>query len=461
MVVVVSSQKSTPAHESGKCSSRKLQQLASRNFENPSKWASSNVNMVIGFAILLCVSLLLVIFSQDSTSTGFAFLAWTRQLVAGNREQQLEHSIRSAARPNTFLTLEDSDAWYCAEYRRVQAAGSSQGRSFADWLQANASDEEVMCAAHRTAMQPLAPGTPRVAFLFMVRGPIPFEPLWAKFFKGNEERYSIYVHAANSNHSYHNNSIFYQRQIPSKPLGRLAASMPEAQRRLLAYALLDNTVPNAWFSLVCETAIPIRSFGFVYSYLMKSELSFVEAFFAWEWWRQGWTTENPQLRDDLMRKGEAWFSVHRRHAGLIAGDFFVFPKFKEHWRLGGISAEIYLPTLLNIIDPLGIANRSTTYVNWTDPETGSHPIMYSRANLTTNLFVTIQNQTRNTDGMYAQTSRYLGWDNEESCVYNGVANSSCWLFARKFSGKPADVDSLLANFTTTLIGSSPSSETAG
>ncbi len=71
----------------------------------------------------------------------------------------------------------------------------------------------------------------------------------------------------------------------------------------------------------------------------------MEAFFAWEWWRQGWvTTDAPQLQDHVMRKGEAWFSVHRRHAGLIVGDFFIFPKFKEHWREGGISAEIYLPT---------------------------------------------------------------------------------------------------------------------
>ncbi|CAK9276297.1 unnamed protein product [Sphagnum jensenii] len=432
-----------------RCVTRRLSRKF--HYKHPAKWASSHLNTVI---ILLCFFLLLVTFWENTTH-GFAFLASRPPGLFVRNVHSLRRYLAVAAAPdpplNTFLTLEDSDAWYCSEFQRQ---GSYRRRSFEEWVRANASDEEVFCAAHRAALQPLpeASGTPpRVAFLFMVRGPIPLEPLWRKFFQGHESLYSIYVHPGGSNYSYSNNSIFHQRQIPSKPVGRLAITMPEAQRRLLAYALLDSTVPNAWFSLVCDAAIPVRSFGFVYNYLMNSELSFVEAFLAWEWWRQGWTTETRQLRDDVMRKGEAWFSVHRRHAGLIVGDFFVFPKFKEHWREGVISVEVYLPTLLNIVDPLGIANHSTTYVNWSNPETESHPVMYTSANFTKSTILAIQNQTQNTDGMYAMSTRVLGWDNEESCVYNGVPNSSCWLFARKFSGEPEDVEAILG-FTDILIG---------
>jgi hypothetical protein len=138
------------------------------------------------------------------------------------------------------------------------------------------------------------------------------------------------------------------------------------------------------------------------------------------------------------------------------GDFFIFPKFKEHWREGGISAEIYLPTLLNIIDPLGIANRSTTYVNWTNPSTDSHPETYTRANITDELFVGIQNQRRNTEGMYVMGTRHQDCHTQDSgCIYNGVANSSCWLFARKFSGEPQDVQALLHHFTNTVVVPKP------
>jgi Core-2/I-Branching enzyme len=61
--------------------------------------------------------------------------------------------------------------------------------------------------------------TPKLAFLFLTVGPLPFAPLWEMFFKGHEGLYSIYVHAppfyiANISPD----SVFYQRFIPSKVL---------------------------------------------------------------------------------------------------------------------------------------------------------------------------------------------------------------------------------------------------
>ena len=58
---------------------------------------------------------------------------------------------------------------------------------------------------------------PKVAFLFLTRGPVLLAPLWEKFFKGHENYYSIYVH---SNPSYNGSDpespVFYGRRIPSK-----------------------------------------------------------------------------------------------------------------------------------------------------------------------------------------------------------------------------------------------------
>lgn len=58
---------------------------------------------------------------------------------------------------------------------------------------------------------------PKVAFLFLVRGPVPLAPLWHKFFKGHKGYYSIYVHSNPSyNGSNTENPVFHGRRIPSK-----------------------------------------------------------------------------------------------------------------------------------------------------------------------------------------------------------------------------------------------------
>jgi hypothetical protein len=141
-------------------------------------------------------------------------------------------------------------------------------------------------------------------------------------------RYSIYVHASDREHfEFSKSSLFHGRAIPSKPVDRMGMSFVEAVRRLIAYALLDISVPNAWFTLVCEATIPLRPFSYVYNYFMHSELSFVEGFVTRDWWRKSWTDKKHALRSDKMRKGEPWISVHRRHAGLIVGDFVIFHRW--------------------------------------------------------------------------------------------------------------------------------------
>lgn len=59
---------------------------------------------------------------------------------------------------------------------------------------------------------------PRVAFMFLTRGPLPLLPLWERFFAGQDvEKYSIYVHALPGFYlNVTNSSVFYMRQIPSQ-----------------------------------------------------------------------------------------------------------------------------------------------------------------------------------------------------------------------------------------------------
>lgn len=60
---------------------------------------------------------------------------------------------------------------------------------------------------------------PKLAFMFLTKGPLPFAPLWEKFFKGHEGHYSIYVHALpNYRSGFSRSSVFYRRYIPSQVL---------------------------------------------------------------------------------------------------------------------------------------------------------------------------------------------------------------------------------------------------
>lgn len=59
--------------------------------------------------------------------------------------------------------------------------------------------------------------TRKIAFMFLTRGPMPLAPLWERFFKGNEELYSIYIHSLPSyKPDFPPSSVFHGRQIRSQ-----------------------------------------------------------------------------------------------------------------------------------------------------------------------------------------------------------------------------------------------------
>lgn len=58
---------------------------------------------------------------------------------------------------------------------------------------------------------------PKVAFMFLTRGPLPLLPLWERFFAGHGKLFSIYVHALPGYElNVSSSSVFYRRQIPSQ-----------------------------------------------------------------------------------------------------------------------------------------------------------------------------------------------------------------------------------------------------
>lgn len=83
----------------------------------------------------------------------------------------------------------------------------------------NMTEEELLRRASDRALRRPRPVsvTPKVAFLFLARGPMPLAPLWDRYFKGHAGLYSIYLHAhPNYRPEFPPESVFYRRNIPSK-----------------------------------------------------------------------------------------------------------------------------------------------------------------------------------------------------------------------------------------------------
>ncbi|XP_027124682.1 glycosyltransferase BC10 [Coffea arabica] len=253
---------------------------------------------------------------------------------------------------------------------------------------------------------------PKVAFMFLTKGPIPLAPLWERFFDGHNGSYSIYVH---SDPSYigeePEDSVFHRRRVPSKPVQWGTASMIDAERRLLANALLDFT--NERFVLLSETCIPLFNFTTIYNYLINSNHSFIGS--ADDPRKSGRGRYNksmsPAISKSQWRKGSQWFEVNRKVAIRIISDRKYYPIFAEHCNPPCYNDEHYIPTLVNILLPDENSNRSVTWVDWS--REGPHPGRFDWRNVNAEFM----NQVR------------FGTTN---CTYNGKNSSSCFLFARKF-----------------------------
>lgn len=81
------------------------------------------------------------------------------------------------------------------------------------------SDKELFWLASLVPRRKEYPFTrvPKIAFMFLTKGPLPLAPLWERFFRGHDERYSIYIHSLPSFvPNFPSSSVFYKRQIPSE-----------------------------------------------------------------------------------------------------------------------------------------------------------------------------------------------------------------------------------------------------
>ncbi|KAA0061120.1 Glycosyl transferase, family 14 [Cucumis melo var. makuwa] len=260
----------------------------------------------------------------------------------------------------------------------------------------------------------------KIAFMFLTKGPLPMAPLWQRFFKGHEGLYSIYVHTAPSYVAdFPPSSVFYRRQIPSQVAEWGEMNMCDAERRLLANALLD--ISNEWFILLSESCVPLHSFPTVYHYIARSRYSFVDSFDEQGPYGRGRYNRKmaPEINITDWRKGYQWFEVNRELAVKIVKDKTYYPLFKEFCRPACYVDEHYFQTMLSIESPNLLANRSLTFVDWS--RGGAHPATFGKYDITEEFFKKLFESKR--------------------CLYNDQPSSLCFLFARKFA--PSALDRLL------------------
>ncbi|XAR67551.1 hypothetical protein NMG60_11002344 [Bertholletia excelsa] len=293
-------------------------------------------------------------------------------------------------------------------------------------LMHNMDDEELFWRASMVPMIKEFPyeRVPKVAFMFLTKGPLPLAPLWEKFFQGHEGLFTIYVHP---DPEYPDlvpkNSVFHGRRVPSKKVGWGQSSMIDAERRLLANALLDFS--NERFVLLSDTCIPLFNFTTVYTYLLNSNLSFVASYD--EPGKTGRARYNPQMSPTISysdwRKGSQWFEMNRKIAIEVVIDRKYYPVFRDYCHRPCYPDEHYIPTLVNILFPKLNSNRTVTWVDWS--RRGPHPVRFTRGSISDDFINSVR----------------FG----SNCTYNGDYTSKCFLFARKFH--PNTLDPLLQLFS--------------
>ncbi|GLT43497.1 hypothetical protein SLA2020_174400 [Shorea laevis] len=252
---------------------------------------------------------------------------------------------------------------------------------------------------------------PKVAFMFLTKGPVLLAPLWEKFFQGHEGMYSIYVHSDPSfNESETEPSIFHGRRIPSQKVEWGKVNMVEAERRLLANALLDFS--NQRFILLSESCIPLFNFTTIYSYLINSTQSFVQSYVLEGPVGNGRYNHHmrPEITIDQWRKGAQWFEMDRDLAVEVVSDQTYFAAFQKHCKGNCYADEHYLPTFIAAKFPGKNSNRTLTWVDWS--KGGPHPNRFIRQEVTIEFLEKLKSGT--------------------TCEYNGRTTNVCYLFARKF-----------------------------
>ena len=109
----------------------------------------------------------------------------------------------------------------------------------------------------------------KIAFLFVTIDDIHFPTLWSKYFKGNEDKYTMYIHP-----KYPENVTVFKNKIIKNLVDTSWGFITRAYVELYKSAIQDKD--NYRFVTLSESCVPIQSFNKFYKNVMKNNNSWVK-----------------------------------------------------------------------------------------------------------------------------------------------------------------------------------------
>lgn len=232
----------------------------------------------------------------------------------------------------------------------------------------------------------------KIAFIFLSIGDVNQYKIWERFFKGNEDKYNIYIHPKFPNRvrSFFKNHII--DNIIETKWGDV--SLVNATNIMIKKALEDAS--NKKIILVSDSCIPIKKFDFIYKSVLQDNKS----------WFNYYKPNHTQGSKDHLRRidllnhvlkrnsyiNEQWMILDRNHARLLNKNNKLIQFFKTPYL---IPDEIYYITVLHYLNkniknelkfPINdrknyLKHNYITYAKWYDPRIKrwqmKHPFEYN------------------------------------------------------------------------------------
>ena len=109
----------------------------------------------------------------------------------------------------------------------------------------------------------------KIAFLFLVLENPNFPKIWDKYFKGNENKYNIYIHP-----KYPDKTTWHKECVINNLVETAWGFITRAYFELLKAALKDKD--NVKFVTISESCVPIKSFSKFYKDVMADSRSWIK-----------------------------------------------------------------------------------------------------------------------------------------------------------------------------------------
>lgn len=228
----------------------------------------------------------------------------------------------------------------------------------------------------------------KIAFCFCCKNSINNLPLWEKFFRGNEDYFDVYVHAADR-------LSVKQDFVKDNLITEYHTTWGDFYLAVMGLYEKACLQGNKKIILVSGACVPVKSFSVVYSYLTKDDNSYL----AYQPHIAKTDTQRKTLEgnfqrflnnsyrsSDFLREidvkhwyyNETWSILNRFHAQLILRHAWLLERFRE---MGCFAYDENFPSyVLSMNGELNkVVNKRTTFANWDESEgdnSGRHPKSY-------------------------------------------------------------------------------------